>query len=59
MKLIEEVLSENNLREAIKKVKSNKEVAGADKMTVDKIEEYFDEHEAEIISDIMNKKYKP
>lgn len=59
MKLIEEILSENNLREAIRRVKTNKGVAGVDKMTVDKIEEYFDEHKTEIISDIMNKKYKP
>lgn len=59
MKLIEEILSENNLKEAIKRVKANKGVAGVDKMTVDKIDKYFEEHKTEIITDIMNKKYKP
>lgn len=59
MKLIEEILSENNLKEAIKRVKANKGVAGVDRMAVDKIDEYFEEHKTEIITDIMNKKYKP
>lgn len=59
MKLIDEILSEENLKEAIKRVKVNKGVAGIDKMTVDKIDSYFEEHKNEIISNIMNKKYKP
>ncbi len=59
MKLIEEILSEENLKEEIKRVKVNKGVAGIDKMTVDKIDSYFEEHKNEIISNIMNKKYKP
>lgn len=58
MKLIEEILSEENLKEEIKRVKVNKGVAGIDKMTVDKIDSYFEEHKNEIISNIMNKKYK-
>lgn len=59
MRLIEEILSEENLEEAIKKVKANKGVAGVDKMTVNQIDSYFEEHKDEIISLIMNKKYKP
>lgn len=59
MKLIEEILSEDNLNEAIKRVKANKGVAGVDKMTVDQIDTYFEEHKKEIINRIMNKKYKP
>lgn len=59
MKLIEEILNEDNLKEAIKRVKANKGVAGVDKMTVDKIDAYFEEHKEEIIENIMNKKYKP
>lgn len=59
MKLIEEILRENNLKEAIKRVKTNKGVAGVDKMTVSQIDSYFEEHQKEIISSIMNKKYKP
>lgn len=41
MKLIEEILSEENLKEAIKRVKANKGVAGVDKVTVDQIDTYF------------------
>ena len=59
MKLIEEIVSEDNLKEAIKRVKANKGVAGVDQMTVDQIDSYFEEHKEEIISSIMNKKYKP
>lgn len=59
MKLIEEILSEDNLKEAIKKVKANKGIAGVDKMTVDQIDTYFEEHKKEITNSIMNKKYKP
>ncbi len=59
MKLIEEILSEENLKEAMKRVKANKGVAGVDKMTVEQIDTYFEEHKEEIINNIMNKKYKP
>lgn len=59
MKLIEEILSESNLKEAIKRVKANKGVAGVDKMTVDQIDSYFEKHKEEIINSIMDKKYKP
>lgn len=59
MKLIEEILSEANLKEAIKRVKANKGVAGVDKMTVEQIDAYFEEHGKEIVDSIMNKKYKP
>lgn len=59
MKLIEEILSEDNLKEAIKRVKANKGVAGVDKMTVNQIDTYLEEHKEEIINNIMNKKYKP
>ena len=41
MKLIEVILSEENLKEAIKRVKSNKGVPGVDEMTVYEIDTYF------------------
>ena len=44
MSLIEEILSVENMNEAIKKVKSNKGASGIDKMTVDQIDAYFNEH---------------
>ena len=59
MKLIEQILSEENLEKAIKKVKSNKGAPGIDKMVVDKLEKYFMEHKEEIIKTIMEMKYKP
>lgn len=59
MKLIEKIMSEDNLKEALKRVKVNKGVSGVDKITVDQIDTYFEEHKEEIINSIMNKKYKP
>ena len=59
MRLIEEILSVENLNEAIKRVKANKGASGIDKMSVDKLEPYFNEHRKEIIESIMNKTYRP
>lgn len=59
MSLIEEILSIENLNEAIKRVKANKGASGVDKMPVDKLEPYFNEHRKEIIESIMNKAYRP
>ena len=59
MKLIEEILSEENLKEAIHRVKINKGASGVDKMSVNQIETYFYEHKDKIIESIMNKTYKP
>ena len=59
MSLIEEILSIENLNEAIKRVKANKGASGIDKMSVDKLEPYFNEHRKEIIESIMNKTYRP
>lgn len=59
MSLIEEILSVENMNEAIKKVKSNKGASGIDKMTVDQIDAYFNEHREDIINKIMNKSYRP
>ena len=59
MSLIEEILSKENMNEAIKKVKSNKGASGIDKMTVDQIDAYFSKHREDIINEIMNKSYRP
>ena len=59
MELIEKILSEDNLNEAIKKVKSNKGAPGVDKMSVAQIDDYFKVHKKEIISSIMDMTYKP
>ena len=59
MKLIEKILSEENLNEAVKRVKANKGACGIDKMSVSELDEYLRKHKEEIISSIMNMTYKP
>ena len=59
MKLIEKILSEENLNEAVKRVKANKGACGIDKMSVSELDEYFRKYKEEIISSIMNMTYKP
>lgn len=59
MKLIELILSDENLKEAIRRVKSNKGVPGVDKMTVYEIDKYFEENMEDIKQSILDKKYKP
>ena len=59
MKLMEKILSEENLQLVIKKVKKNKGAPGIDKMTVQEIEYWFEQYQEELISKIMNKQYRP
>ena len=59
MKLMEKILSEENLQLAIKKVKKNNGAPGIDKMTVQEIEYWFEQYQEELISKIMNKQYRP
>lgn len=59
MELIEKILSEENLQKAIRKVKKNKGAPGVDKMTVQEVEEWFNQYKEELISKISNKQYKP
>ena len=59
MELIEKILSEENLQKAIRKVKKNKGAPGVDKMTVQEVEEWFNQYKEELISKILNKQYKP
>ena len=57
MKLIEKILSKENLQIAIKKVKQNKGAPGIDKMTVHEFEDWFNQYQEDVISKIMNKQY--
>ena len=59
MELMEVILSDENLNEAIKRVKSNKGVSGVDKMTVNEIDKYFEKDKELIINSILEKKYRP
>lgn len=59
MELIEKILSEDSINEAIEKVVSNKGAAGVDSMTTVEVESYYFTHGFEIITQIKNKIYKP
>ena len=59
VELIDRILSEENLKKAIKAVKQNKGAPGIDNMTVDELDAYFLEHGEEIKTQIRAKKYKP
>lgn len=59
MELIEKILSEENLQKAIRKVKKNKGAPGVDKMTVQEVEQWFNQYKEDLISKILNKQYKP
>ena len=59
MELIEKILSEENLKMAVKKVKQNKGAAGVDKMTVQEVEEWFEQYREKVIGQILNKTYQP
>ena len=59
MELIEKILSEDSIDEAIEKVVSNKGAAGVDSMTTAEVESYYFTHGFEIITQIKNKIYKP
>ena len=59
MKIIEKILSKENLQIAIKKVKQNKGAPGIDKMTVHEVEDWFNQYQEDVISKIMSKQYRP
>ena len=59
MRLIEVILEDENLNEALKRVKSNKGVAGVDKMTIYEIDTYFQNNRERIKKEILEKKYRP
>lgn len=59
MELIEQILSQGNLKEAIRRVKINKGAPGVDNKTVDELDGYFKKHQAEIKDSIMKMKYCP
>ena len=57
--LLEQMLSDTNLRLAYKQVKRNKGTSGVDGMEVDELKGYLDDHLEEIKDSIRNKTYKP
>mgnify|MGYP002620613811 CR=1 FL=1 len=59
MRLIEEIVSEENLRAAIAAVKSNKGAPGVDKMPTDALDDWFGENWGELRSLILSGEYVP
>lgn len=59
MELMERILDEENIRKAIKAVKSNKGAPGIDKMPVEALDEFFAKNWENIKQALWNKEYKP
>lgn len=59
MKLIEAVLSKDNLNEAYKQVIRNKGASGIDEMTCEEVKEYLKIHGNDLINQILSRKYQP
>ena len=57
--MIAKVLRPKNLYKAYRKVVSNKGSAGVDKMGVEKLREYIDEHRNDVVLGILKGKYVP
>ncbi len=58
-KLMEEILSKENLEKARKAVIANKGSAGVDRMTVDELTKFIEEHGDEVTKRIRMRKYRP
>ena len=59
MELLEKVLSDDNIENAIKRVIANKGASGIDRMNVEELYSYFQEHGNELKEQIRTRKYKP
>ena len=59
MKLIDEVLSKDNLNQAYLQVTRNKGASGVDDMTCEEVKDYLKVHGNELISQIKSREYKP
>ena len=59
MKLIEQILAKNNVREALKRVVSNKGASGIDGMKVEELRDYMNTNWTSIKQSILERRYKP
>ncbi len=59
MKLMDEVLSKDNLNQAYLQVTRNKGASGIDNMTCEEVKDYLKVHGNELISQIKSREYKP
>ena len=58
-KLLEEIVSSENMNKAYKQVMKNKGSHGVDEMTLDELSSYLNENKENIINQIKERKYKP
>ena len=58
-KLLEKILDEENIKEAIRQVKANKGSPGIDGMKVEELEDFFKENGEDLFNKIRIRKYKP
>ena len=59
MKVIERVLSNDNLNEAYKQVVRNKGASGIDEMTCEEVKDYLKVNGDKLINQILNREYQP
>lgn len=59
MKLLDQILSNQNMNEAYKRVYRNKGVSGVDGITVEELKSYLREHKEELRSQIRQRKSNP
>ena len=59
MKLMDEVLSKDNLNQAYLQVTRNRGASGTDNMTCEEVKDYLKVHGNELISQIKSREYKP
>ena len=59
MKLIEQILAKNNVREALNRVVSNKGASGIDGMKVEELRDYMNANWTSIKQSILERRYKP
>ena len=59
MKLMDEVLSKDNLNQAFLQVTRNKGASGVDEMTCDEVKDYLKVHGNELINQIKSREYQP
>ena len=59
MKVIEKVLSKDNLNEAYKQVIRNKGASGIDEMTCEEVKDYLKVNGDKLVNQILNREYQP
>jgi retron-type reverse transcriptase len=59
VELLEEILSNQNMNQAYKRVYRNKGASGVDGVSIEELKEYLKEHKDELRAQIRKRKYQP